>query len=110
MIITRDECGRPYCYDVVAPIISELLEVEIDRHSVSKEAQNQITELLKLKEADTEDALRGIRNAVVEIFSNLMGVMYDVAGNRDAMLKVGRSASGITAVIDSELFDRGYRV
>lgn len=110
MTITRDECGRPYCYDVVAPHIDDLLGVKIDVFTESREAQNQITDMLKLKEAETEDALRGIRNAVVEILSSVIVAILELADNTDAMWKVQAKINGITAVIDNELWNRGYRV
>lgn len=103
--------GRPLCTRDVAPHIPELLEVKIDRFTVSKESQAKIEEILNIKDAKTEEELRGIRNAVVWFLSGVLENMEsEIRVNTKSMLEVSRSISGITAVIDNELRNRGYEV
>ena len=110
MTIIRDENNRPFCFAEVAMHITDLLEVKIDRFTVSEESQAKIVEILNLKNACTEDALRGIRNAVVVILSQMAEFVCNTEGFTFKAIEINRSLSGITAVIDHELFSRGYEV
>ena len=107
MAITRE--GRfVFDYDRVDAVIYDLLEVPIDRFTVSKNSMDKISQLLDLDSVDTEEGLRAIRNAVVR----RLGSMKNEIGedNIKELFHLSTQISGITAVIDNELWKRGYEV
>lgn len=107
MAITRE--GRfVFDYDRVDAVIYDLLEVPIDRFTVSKNSMDKIRTLLDLENIEDEEGLRAVRNAVVR----RLGKMQDEIGedNFNDLWHLQTQISGITAVIDNELWKRGYPV
>lgn len=107
MAITRE--GRfVFDYDRVDAVLYDLMEVPIDRYTVSKLSMDKIRQLLKLDEIETEEGLRAVRNAVVRRLHS----MEDEIGedNVSDLWDLHTKISGITAVIDNELWKRGFPV
>lgn len=95
-MITRE--GRfVFDYDTVNGCIKDLLKVEIGKVFVSEESVHRIEELLNLKDKKTEEELRAVRNAVVDVIHDLSVKTED----RDLQWDYGTKISGITAVIDN---------
>ena len=118
-MITKE--GRfVFDYDTVDNCLDELLQVEIGKVFVSNEAVEKIAELLHLEDCETEESLRAIRNAVVvriaaieKAKANLDENGNEIPGkkvNYDEMMKYSNKISGITSVIDSYLWKKGFPV
>lgn len=105
--ITRD---REYYfdYDRVDTVLQELLDVEIGKFTVSQESFEKIRELLGLADLDTEVELRAVRNAVVRRMNSIMDEIGE--DNFKDMWALQTQISGITAVIDNELWTKGFPV
>lgn len=87
-------------YERVDAVLDELIEVPIDTFTVSKESMDKIRSLLKLDELFDEIELRAVRNAVVDR-------LHDLTEKNEAdWRKYHLAMSGITAVIDNELWKR----
>ena len=107
MALTRE--GRfVFDYDRVDAVLPELMDVSIDRFTVSKNSEDKIRTLLDLENLDTEEELRAVRNAVVRRLSDMQDRLGE--NNFDAVWHLQTQISGITAVIDNELWKRGYPV
>ena len=107
MAITRE--GRfVFDYDRVDAVLYDLLDVEVGRHTISRDSMDKVRQLLDLDSVDTEEGLRAIRNAVVR----RLGSMRDEIGEDDyeEQFHLSTQISGITAVIDNELWKKGFPV
>ena len=79
-------------HEAVVAVLRELNEVKgINRFTVSNEAVEEITNLLKLDECADAEELRAIRNSVVMIYSAFSEYKYWLL------------ISAITAVIDHKM-------
>lgn len=96
-------------YDRVDAVLDELMKVPIDRYTVSKSSMDKIKDLLKLDELNEEIELRAVRNAVVDRLYNKMEEC-DSKNDIDSSFDIHLHISGITAVIDNELWKRGFPV
>lgn len=82
-------------HEAVVKVLKKLNEVKgIDIFTMTKEAAEEISNLLKLNEQPTSEHLRAIRNSVVMIFS-----AFDNADSRIRM-------SAITGAIDNKMITR----
>ena len=119
MAITKEN-GYPFDYDRVNSVFNDLVNVEIGRYTVSQESFEKIRSLLGLADLDTEEELRAVRNAVVRIFgkkeredANIGEDGYEIPGKKvdyDKMMYWSTKISGITSVIDNELWTKGFPV
>lgn len=107
MAITREN-GKPFDYDRVDNVLQELLDVEIGRYTVSQESFEKIRSLLGLADLNTEVELRATRNAVVKRMSSIMDEIGE--DNFKDIWALQTQISGITAVIDNELWMKGFPV
>ena len=77
MALTRE--GRfVFDYDRVDAVLPELMDVSIDRFTVSKNSEDKIRTLLDLENLDTEEELRAVRNAVVRRLSDMQDKLGEV--------------------------------
>jgi len=107
MAITRE--GRfVFDYDRVDAVLQDLLDVEVGRHTISKEGVDKVRQLLKLDEIETEEGLRATRNAVVRRLNSIRDEIGE--DNYEEQYNLSTQISGITAVIDNELWKRGFEV
>jgi hypothetical protein len=107
MAITRE--GRfVFDYDRVDNVLQDLLDVEVGRHTISKDSMDKVRQLLKLDEIDAEEGLRAVRNAVVRRMSSIRDEIGE--DNIEDLWDLQTQISGITAVIDNELWKRGFEV
>lgn len=96
-------------YDRVDEVLEELMEVPVDRFTVSKNSEDKIRTLLGLDELEGEMELRAVRNAVVDRIGEMINEAAEV-DDTEVMFSCQQQISGITAVIDNELWKRGYEV
>ena len=87
-------------YERVDAVFDQLMEVPIDEFTVSNESMNKIRELLKLDEVSKELELRAIRNAIVDRIHDL------IEKDDSNWKKLSTQMSGLTAVIDNELWKK----
>lgn len=80
----------------------KLMEVKIDKYTISKESMNKISEILSLEEKDAEQLI-AIRNGLVKVFSDVLAEARE-GNDWELFDKIRPYATGITAVIDSKLF------
>jgi hypothetical protein len=107
MAITRE--GRfVFDYDRVDAVLQELLDVEIGRYTVSQESFEKIRSLLGLADLNTEEELRAVRNAVVRRMNSVQDEIGE--DNFKDIMALQTQISGITAVIDNELWHKGFPV
>lgn len=107
MAITRE--GRfVFDYDRVDAVLMDLVEVEIGRFTVSKESCERIRKLLGLADLNTEEELRAVRNAVVRRMNSFRDEIGE--DNIKDLWELQTQISGITAVIDNELWNKGFPV
>jgi len=107
MAITRE--GRfVFDYDRVDAVLQELLDVEIGRYTVSQESFEKIRSLLGLADLNTEEELRAVRNAVVRRMNSIQDEIGE--DNFKDIMALQTQISGITAVIDNELWTKGFPV
>lgn len=85
--------------------IDELMNVKVERFTISNEAMQQIKNILKLEEQSVEE-LRETRNDVVMSLAEMKSEHRN-NNNYDAFDNVMIHISGITAVIDEMLFEQG---
>lgn len=84
-----------------------LVQVEgINDLFVTKDAMNEIKEILKLEGCDSEK-LTSIRNGVVRIFSDIIDEILNEQKSFEEFRKMNAIMSATTAVIDNELFKMG---
>lgn len=89
-------------------VIKELKSVEIGELIIDQESIEQVREILAIAERSVE-SLRAARNTVVRAF----GEMAEEARKNGDMVEFClcmTKISGITAVIDNELWSRGEHV
>ena len=107
MAITRE--GRfVFDYDRVDAVLMDLVEVEIGKFTVSKKSCERIRELLGLADLNTEEELRAVRNAVVRRMNSFRDEIGE--DNIKDLWELQTQISGITAVIDNELWNKGFPV
>lgn len=107
MAITRE--GRfVFDYDRVDAVLQDLLDVEIGRYTVSQESFEKIRSLLGLADLNTEEELRAVRNAVVRRMNSIQDEIGE--DNFKDIMALQTQISGITAVIDNELWTKGFPV
>lgn len=107
MAITRE--GRfVFDYDRVDAVLQELLDVEIGRYTVSQESFEKIRSLLGLADLNTEEELRAVRNTVVRRMNSIQDEIGE--DNFKDIMALQTQISGITAVIDNELWTKGFPV
>ena len=107
MAITRE--GRfVFDYDRVDAVLQDLLDVEIGKHTVSQESFEKIRSLLGLADLNTEEELRAVRNAVVRRISSIKDEIGE--DNFKDIMALQTQISGIVAVIDNELWTKGFPV
>lgn len=87
----------------IVKLTVKLMEVKIDKYTISRDSMNKISEILSLEEKDAEQLI-AIRNWLTKIFSE---VSAEAREDNDWELfdKIRLYANGITAVIDSKLFE-----
>lgn len=84
-----------------------LVQVEgINDLFVTKDAMNEIKDILKLEGCDFEK-LTSIRNGVVRTFSDIIDEILDEQKSFEEFRKMNAIMSATTAVIDNELFKMG---
>lgn len=85
--------------------IMKLMEVKVDRFTISKESMNEVENILKLEGKDA-DELTAIRNTIVKTFDDMA---HDAREENDynTFDKVRIHMSSIVAVIDNKLFEIG---
>ena len=81
--------------EFVKPRLGKLIELEIGRHTITKEQIRKAQEILEI-DGDTLDELRAKRNSVVKLLTK----------DRDDE-KSWNTMSGVTFVIDSRIWDLG---
>ena len=87
-------------YERVDAVLDELMEVSIDEFTISNESMQKVRDLLKLDEVTGELELRAIRNAIVDR-------LHDMIEKDDSnWRKINTQMSGLTAVIDNELWNK----
>ena len=85
--------------------IMKLMEVKVNKFTISKESMNEVKNILKLEGKDV-DELMAIRNTIVKIFDDMA---HDAREENDynTFDKVRIHMSSIVAVIDNKLFEMG---
>jgi hypothetical protein len=107
MAITRE--GRfVFDYDRVDAVLQDLLDVEVGRHTISRDSMDKVRQLLKLDEIETEEGLRAVRNAIVRRLNSVRDEIGE--DNIEEQWNLQTQISGLVAVIDNELWKRGFPV
>lgn len=97
--------GYAFDYDTVKPVFEEIKNLEIPNFFVPDDVANKIRELFDLDNKKTETELRAVRNAFVDLWSD-----FSENFTIEEFKKYRNHLSGITTVIDNELWKKGYSV
>ncbi len=84
--------------------LEQLSNMKIDKHFISAADIEKVTDILDLDNLNTEEDLRAVRNSVVRYFMD----ESDTSSDYDLYSQRQTTMSGIVAVIDSKLFEKGY--
>lgn len=108
---TRD--GFNFDFETVNPeAVEKLLKTPgVDSFTISNEGMDYVGKVLGLDRKDlSEEEIRAIRNAVVEELYGKSNNLAESGAPFKEVMAVRDVASAVVAVIDHELFRRGYPV